>query len=114
MDDRPAKMRKFDCMAACRVRSMDCGGITLGSDDTNCYLVSWDLLWGNDNSSTTEDADYITYRMWFESDFPYIYLDINPTSNRVGEFGFMNPVPPIKPPYPSGPHYGAYWTGLNK
>ena len=52
--------------------------------------------------------------MLFDVDFPYVHLEENPTNVRVGEFGFMNPVPLSKPPYPPGPWYEAYWAGMMK
>ena len=115
MDDRSAKMRKFDCLAACRDREWECGGVTLSSlaDDTNCYLSSWSTVW--DNSTLTEDSDYISYIMVLGDNLAMYNTNYYPmTSNRVGEFGFMNPVPPVKPPHPPGPWYGAYWAGMMK
>ena len=114
MDDRSAKMRKFDCLAACRDREWECGGVTLSSlaDDTNCYLSSWSTIW--DNSTLTEDSDYISYIMVLGDDFAYTNINDNMTNIRVGEFGFMNPVPPMKPPHPPGPWPGTYWAGLSK
>ena len=61
MNDRPAKMRKFDCMTACKDRVTECAGIKLasGEDDTNCYLASWSTTW--DNSSSTSEINSSTW-----------------------------------------------------
>ena len=117
MNDRPPKMRKFDCMAACKDRVTECAGIKLAlvEDDTNCYLASWSTTWVNSSSATTPDTSYISYIMVSGDNLAMYNTNYYPmTSNRVGEFGFMNPTPPVKPPHPPGPWYGAYWAGMMK
>ena len=89
MNDRPAKMRKFDCMAACKDRVAECAGIKLasGEDDTNCYLASWSTTW--DNSSTTM-ADNKSYIMVSGDNLAMYNTNYYPiTCNRAGEFHLL-------------------------
>jgi len=100
------KKVKMECMSRCKKNSL-CAGISLKSDDWNCYLASLTAV----NSS---ESGTVSYMMIPESMFSQTNVNsINLTNNYVGVFGYVPDPPPPPPPHPRGPFPGHFFAGIS-